>query len=156
GWYRWNRAIFPDYPVWRDGLEKRLEAAAIRTADRVICVTDRMAAAFRAQYPDLPERHFSVVSNGFDPRQFDTPAPPDAHAGWHVLHAGALYYGRSLAAFLDAVRQLRTADCAFATDFRLTLLGPLDQRAQGELALSQLGGSVELRAQAPHGAAIAA
>ena len=31
GWYRWNRAIFPDYPAWRDVLERRLEAAAMRT-----------------------------------------------------------------------------------------------------------------------------
>ena len=35
GWYRWNRAIFPDYPAWRDGLERRLEQAVIRAASRV-------------------------------------------------------------------------------------------------------------------------
>ncbi|HEX8968947.1 MAG TPA: hypothetical protein VF937_13765, partial [Chloroflexota bacterium] len=29
GWYRWNQAIFPDYPLWRDALERRLEAAAL-------------------------------------------------------------------------------------------------------------------------------
>src|SRR5207253_6965553 len=54
GWYRWNRAIFPDYPAWRDRLERRLEDAALRSADNIVLVTDRMAAAFRAQYPDIP------------------------------------------------------------------------------------------------------
>src|SRR5438105_7280748 len=75
GWYRWNRAIFPDYPAWRDQLERRLEATALRSADRVVLVTDRMAAAFRCQYPDLPSEHFAVVPNGFDPAQFSDPPP---------------------------------------------------------------------------------
>src|SRR5205814_2082540 len=61
GWYRWNRSIFPDYPIWRDTLERRLEAAALKLADRVILVTDRMADAFRCQYQcDLPAEHFAT------------------------------------------------------------------------------------------------
>jgi glycosyltransferase involved in cell wall biosynthesis len=156
GWYRWNRAIFPDYPAWRDALEQRLEAAVVRSADRVICVTDRMATAFRTQYPDLPTRHFSVVSNGFDPLQFAAQTSVEPHAGWHLLHAGALYYGRSVAAFLQAVLQVRGANAEFARDFHLTLLGTLDAEARHEIASGQLGDSVQLRSQAPHAEAIAA
>ena len=156
GWYRWNRAIFPDYPAWRDGLERRLEAAAIRSADRVILVTDRMAEAFRRQYADLPAAHFGVVSNGFDPLQFAQPAPPEAQGGWHVLHAGALYYGRSLASFLQAARHLVNTDRAFAEDFRLTLLGTLDAAARREVDASGLGSRVQRLDQAEHVAAIRA
>jgi glycosyltransferase involved in cell wall biosynthesis len=155
GWYRWNRAIFPDYPAWRDALEKRLEAAVMRAADRVVCVTDRMAAAFRAQYPELPPRRFSVVPNGFDPPQFDELTPVDPHAGWRVLHAGALYYGRSLNGFLQAVRQVKAADASFARDFELTLLGTLDAGARREIDGSALGDTVRLLAQAPHATALA-
>ena len=89
GWYRWNRAIFPDYPAWRDVLERRLEAAALRAADKVILVTDRMAAVFRAQYPQIPSDRFAFVSNGFDPSQFTDPAPVARSQDWNVLHAGA-------------------------------------------------------------------
>ena len=162
GWYRWNRAIFPDYPAWRDALERRLEAAAIRRADRVIVVTDRMAEAFGRQYADLPPRHVGVVSNGFDPMQFGapahfaTPAQREPDEGWHVLHAGALYYGRSLAAFLQAVRQLQHADRGFARDFRLTLMGTLDSGARREIEASRLGACVQVLAQAEHAAAIRA
>src|SRR5215831_9554207 len=102
GWYRWNRAIFPDYPRWRDALERRLEAAAIRAADRVVLVTERMADAFRLQYRDLPPRHFAVVSNGFDPSQFGASHNSRRDNQWPLLHAGALYYGRSLAVFIQA------------------------------------------------------
>ncbi|MCA1647785.1 MAG: glycosyltransferase, partial [Chloroflexi bacterium] len=95
GWYRWNRAILPEYPAWRDVLERRLEAAALRSADRVVLVTERMAEAFRAQYSDLPRDRFAVVANGFDAAQFAGAAPTRSLNGWTVLHAGALYYGRS-------------------------------------------------------------
>jgi glycosyltransferase involved in cell wall biosynthesis len=156
GWYRWNRAIFPDYPRWRDALERRLEAAAIRAADRVILVTERMADAFRAQYGDVPSEHFSVVPNGFDPSQFTAPQARKPVDRWVVLHAGALYYGRTLATFLEAVRRVREADAEFAQDFRLRLLGTLDAAARAELTRGDLGHSIEVVGQKPHAEAIAA
>jgi glycosyltransferase involved in cell wall biosynthesis len=157
GWYRWNRAIFPDYPAWRDALERRLEAAALHAADKVVLVTERMAAAFRAQYPNLPRERFAVVSNGFDPAQFnEASASVSRSEGWTVLHAGALYYGRSLAAFLEAARRLIAADRDFARQFRLTLVGTLDPRALAELSQSGLAQNVDVEPQVSHAAALTA
>lgn len=156
GWYRWNRAIFPDYPAWRNVLERHLEAAAVRSADRVVLVTDRMAAAFRSQYAGLPGERFAVVSNGFDPAQFSLPHPREQSGPWNVLHAGALYYGRSLAAFLEAARGLITSDPDFARHFRLTLLGTLDVRAQVELSQRSLDQSVSFVGHVSHARALKA
>ena len=156
GWYRWNRAIFPDYPRWRDALERSLEAAALRTADRVILVTERMADAFRQQYPALPHEHFAVVSNGFDPAQFRADEAgwiEHAHAeGWRLVHAGALYYGRSVSALLAAAQRVIEADAAFGRDFTLRLIGTLDGSTHAEVGRSQL--RVELAPQASHEHAI--
>jgi glycosyltransferase involved in cell wall biosynthesis len=154
GWYRWNRSIFPDYPAWRDALERRLEAAALRSADRVVLVTDRMADAFRAQYADLPASHFAVVPNGFDPAQFQV-EPAGTPAGWEVVYAGALYYGRSLSTFLQAARLVIESDAQFARDFSLTLVGTLDGRAADEVARSGIREQVKLLGQIDHAAAIA-
>jgi glycosyltransferase involved in cell wall biosynthesis len=157
GWYCWNRAIFPDYPAWRDALERRLEAATLRTADAVVLVTDRMADAFRHQYPDLPADHFAVVSNGFDPCQFER-LPPHSRSirTFEVVHSGALYYGRSLRAFLDAAQLLCETDSAFAEAFKLSLLGTLDAAAQTELRRHALGNRVCFRGQVDHAASLAA
>jgi glycosyltransferase involved in cell wall biosynthesis len=133
GWYRWNRAIFPDYPLWRGPLEQWLEGQVVRRATRVVCVTDRMAEAFRSQYSDLPAEHFSVVPNGFDPRARAESQPGSDGCGFTVVHAGALYYGRSIRPFVQAARQLIDQDAAFARAFRLDLLGSLDQTALAEL-----------------------
>ncbi len=158
GWYRWNRAIFPDYPAWRDVLERRLEAAAIRSADQVVLVTERMADAFRAQYQDLPRDRFAVVSNGFDAAQFPSSGAERATSAttFHVLHAGALYYGRSLAAFLEAAHRLIGSDQEFAKKFRLTLLGTLDPRASAEVGRTGLAASVHIQNQVGHAEALAA
>src|SRR5207248_5771856 len=91
------------------------------------------ATAFRAQYPKIPGDRFAVVSNGFDPAQFEVPTLVRPSNGWEVLHAGGLYYGRSLAAFLEAARRLVAADKDFSRRFRLTLLGTLDPRAAAEI-----------------------
>src|SRR5579859_3809341 len=151
GWYRWNRAIFPDYPRWRDTLERRLEAAALKNADRVVLVTDRMANAFRGQYDrSLPAEHFAVVPNGFDRAQFPELAPGPPGDGFGVLHAGALYYGRSLSAVLEAARRLVSTVPAFARKFSLTLLGTLDPGARAELERSGLADRIRYRGQLEH------
>jgi glycosyltransferase involved in cell wall biosynthesis len=158
GWYRWNRSIFPDYPVWRDVLERQLEAAALKNADRVVLVTERMAVAFRRQYADLPAHHFAVVSNGFDPAQFNTTDEDrrDPGENFEVLHAGALYYGRSLAAFLEAVSSLIRTEPGFASAFRLKLFGSLDPAAHADLRRCQIDGHITFGGQLDHASALAA
>jgi glycosyltransferase involved in cell wall biosynthesis len=171
GWYRWNRAIFPDYPAWRGPLEAWLEGQVIRRATRVVCVTERMADAFRCQYADLPAGHFSVVPNGFDPRAKvgSDPGhglgPADgsnvAHTdgrraeAFTVLHAGALYYGRSIRPFLDAAARLVQEDADFARMFRLDLVGSLDQTARAEVDGSPLGRQVVCDGQLDHPSTLA-
>ena len=157
GWYRWNRAIFPDYPVWRDALERRLEAAALRSADRVVLVTDRMADAFRCQYPDLPRGHFRVVSNGFDPAQYsDLPSPTHDSSAFNVVHSGALYYGRSLSALLEAADRLCRSNASFARAFKLTLLGSLDATAREELRRNAIHERIHFVGQVSHAESLAA
>ncbi len=156
GWYRWNQAIFPDYPVWRGEAERRLERAVVHQSARVVLVTRLMAQAFRAQYPELPADHFQVIPNGFDPAQVcgDAPAPQPGR-GYRVLYTGTLYRGRSIQPFLDAALSLGRAEPRFRDAFRLTVLGSQDEQAAAELATHPLAGAVEVRGYAAHTATIA-
>lgn len=134
GWYLWNRSIFPDYPHWRDPLERALEGAVMRSASRVVLATAAMAARFRGQYGDLPAAHFQTVSNGFDPALFEDVPPYAPVAGrFRVVHAGSLYYGRSAGAFLEAAADLARENQAFAEQFELRLVGNLDSGSRAEL-----------------------
>lgn len=157
GWYRWNTAIFPDYPRWRHVPERGLEGAVVRSAARVVLVTDRMADAFRHQYAALPPSHFAVVPNGFDPEQYaDVPAYQSVPHRFRVVHAGALYHGRGIGAFLAAAERLAGADRAFAESFRLSLAGTLDEGARAEVTRSGLGGTIEHLGYLDHRAALSA
>ena len=149
GWYLWNRAVFPDYPWWRGLVERWLEGRVIRSASRVVLVTERMAAAFRRQYADLPAEHFAVVSNGFDPAAVvGAEARPTAN-GFEVLHTGALYYGRSVASFLEAAEQLDAS-------ITLRLLGTLDAGARAELERSPVRDRVCFDGYVDHAQSLAA
>ncbi len=154
GWFAWNRAIFPDYPAWRGVLERRLESSVIRSADRVVLVTDRMADAFRQQYRDLPAQRFGVVPNGYDPVQVGPASPRVEPGAFQLVHAGALYYGRSLAGFLGAAQRLVAQDRAFAQAFRLVLVGSLDAAAQTEVQRAGLAEQVTIKGQVPHAEAV--
>ncbi len=160
GWYRWNRDIFPDYPVWRGWLEAPLESVVVGAAARVVLTTELMARSFRAQYPGLPAAHFAPLPNGFDPEQLAglPPASPPSDV-FEVLHAGALYHGRSIEAFLQAAGRLGSAEPAFARAFRLRLVGSLDEGARVEVARQlqrfDLGERVEYAGYLDHAAALA-
>ena len=69
---------------------------------------------------------------------------------------GALYYGRSLSAVLEAARRLVDAVPAFAQNFSLTLLGTLDPGARAELGRSGLGERIRYRGQLDHASTIQA
>jgi glycosyltransferase involved in cell wall biosynthesis len=155
GWFLWNRAILPDYPAWRAPIEARLESAVIREASRGVCVTQRMAHAFRDQYPDLPARRFAVVPNGFDPAQIGRPGPHKTEH-FEVLHAGALYYGRPIGPFLLAAGRLASEDSGFAHRFRLRLVGSLDATASAEVACSPVAERVTFGGFLDHAATLEA
>jgi glycosyltransferase involved in cell wall biosynthesis len=148
GWYRWNQAIFPDYPIWRGALECRLEGAVVRRSARLVLVTRQMAEAFRRQYPDLPPDHFAVIPNGFDPAQLSEPTPPQTCAErFAAVYAGALYRGRGVRPLLEAAATLAQQEPAFGAAFRLTIYGTQDEAARAELAgypeQARLGGYLD-------------
>src|SRR5262249_26377498 len=80
---------------------------------------------------------------------FEQPPP---HEGFRILHAGALYYGRSLRGFLDAMTRLSQTDPKFASRAELTLIGTLDAAAEAELT----GHRVEFRGHLDHPATLEA
>jgi glycosyltransferase involved in cell wall biosynthesis len=82
------------------GLLRRLEAGPIAAAAAVVCVTPQAAARLRELHDDLEP---VVLPNGFDPellRRRES-RPPGAPAT--LVHAGALYGGRTLGALEAAL-----------------------------------------------------
>ena len=55
-------------------LSNVLEPQVLKRAERVLCVSSPMGEAYRKRYPQYGAAHFQVLSNGFDPDDYETVA----------------------------------------------------------------------------------
>jgi glycosyltransferase involved in cell wall biosynthesis len=121
----------------------RMEGRALAKADAVICVTAEAADRLAAAHPGLSAR-VEMLPNGFDPSLLAMRnAAARASAGkLTILHAGALYGGRSIDSLCQALAlpQLRGR-------FRLELMGMADPAELDKL--EQAAPDVDLTVEPP-------
>jgi glycosyltransferase involved in cell wall biosynthesis len=119
--------------------DERLEALVARSADRLVAVTEPIAA-------DLEARHsvgVATITNGFDPEE---PRSGDAsdllRPGRHSLvYTGTLAYsGLTPAPLLEGLRRLGARDPAAADRVEILFAGPLSDQERGLVEAPDLGG----------------
>ena len=101
------RDLWAGNPYYDAGgsLLPRAEARALREADAVVCVTPDARDRLTHSHPELDGR-VHVLPNGFDPRLTAMrvePAAIPADGRVTIVHAGALYGGRSVDALIDGL-----------------------------------------------------
>jgi glycosyltransferase involved in cell wall biosynthesis len=89
-----------------DRLDRALESAVVRGADRVVAVNEHLRDQFARDHPDQANGKFVTIWNGFDPDDFaavtDISRPPE----FTIAHVGGLYFRRSPKTLLMAVGRL--------------------------------------------------
>ena len=118
-------------------IERRMERWAIKTADKVILVTEWSKQAFLDRYPNQPNGKFVLIHNGCDLADFpalDTqPAAPNT-SRFTVLHAGSLNDGkrgnwtRTPTTLFQAVLQILQDQPDLAGRLELVFTGFLPER----------------------------
>ncbi len=113
-------------------IHRRLENWAVKTADKVILVTESSRAAFVDRYATQPSNKFVIISNGCDLADFaqlDSMTPAPRNSKFTIVHAGSLnvsaFWGRSPAALFQAIQRIllqqpglgEKLTLAFAGDF---------------------------------------
>lgn len=121
---------------WRPAVDRRLERAVLRRADRVVATTRWLAGYLAGRGAGDRVR---VVPNGYDPAEHAVAARPDD--AFTVLHAGAFYGPRSPEPLLEAVAEALETEPAMRTSLRLRLRDWQDARnaALLEAATRRLG-----------------
>ncbi len=71
-------------------IERRLERAVMKRADRVIANTTANRDSLLARYPHLPEEKFVTITNGFD-REYIEAIESKAFTKFTICHTGILY-----------------------------------------------------------------
>ncbi len=98
-----------------------LEKAVLDEADVVTVVSEFM----REEFLEKTKTPIHVITNGFDPDDFEAIAEPNRHQ-FELVHTGSLNDRRNQPHLWQAIVELRKSDPAFAKDFRLHLVGKND------------------------------
>ena len=127
-------------------IERRLERWAVKTADKVILVTEWSKKAFLERYPAEPSEKFVFISNGCDLRDFallKTMTGVSPNSKFTIVHAGSLNestsWGRSPAGLFQAVHHILQQQPELAEKLTLVFAGDLpegDRRLADEMGLS--------------------
>ncbi|MEM8984369.1 MAG: glycosyltransferase [Pseudomonadota bacterium] len=115
------------YPAdpWRFKWARKIEAATIARASRVVFTAEYTRKMYRKRYPSLGERAL-LIPNGFDDANFPTVAstgdPKDPERRLHIVHSGAMQpEGRNPEAFFSALAELKQDGVVDSGNLRITL-----------------------------------
>jgi glycosyltransferase involved in cell wall biosynthesis len=129
-------------------IERRLEGWAVKTADKVVVVTELSKNAFLDRYPKEPEDKFVFIPNGCDLEEFaalNSMAAVPNNSKFTIVHAGSLNdsnsWTRSPATLFHAVQRLIQRQPELADDMALVFAGDFPERFRilaDELGLSRV------------------
>lgn len=94
-------------------INRMLEKWAVKTADKVILVTEWSRRAFQDRYPTQPKDKFILISNGCDLGEFvelNSMAPTSHNSKFTIVYTGSLnvskVWGRSPAGLFQAIQKI--------------------------------------------------
>ena len=91
--------------AFSDWVERGLERRVLASADRLVTVTHRAAAALALRQASLATKTTTIMT-GFDPNEFDSIGPVSSAETFTLAHVGSVYLHRSPTALLQAVALL--------------------------------------------------
>jgi glycosyltransferase involved in cell wall biosynthesis len=147
----------PGYPADRRTWHsfKRIEEAALRSAQRNVFVTTGAARFYQEGYPEVSPDHIAVIENGYDEETFDgldagtEPLIPGAIT---LLHSGVVYPSeRDPTQLFDALRQMRDSGALPPGKLRVRLRAPgHEPLLRSLIATAGIGELVELAPPIPY------
>jgi glycosyltransferase involved in cell wall biosynthesis len=138
----------------RGGLEAAAERAVLRRADRVIVSAEPLRQRFLDKYPFLSPEKIVVITNGFDPDDFEAVSGGgrELEAGrFHVTNSGNIEAMFDLRPFLRAVAELAAEDPALRADLFVNLVGTKKGQYDADIRALGLGDRVRYTGWVAHG-----
>lgn len=124
-------------PGIRRLIERKLESWVVRTADKVILVTEWSKDLFLKRYPKESVDKFVFISNGCDLdelKRLRNLPKPSPNQKFTILHAGSLnvgkFWGRSPMGVFQAIQKIIKENTGMAEKLTLTFAGDLPEEYQ--------------------------
>jgi glycosyltransferase involved in cell wall biosynthesis len=138
---------------FRGRLEAALERAVVRHADHVLVTTDKALEHFLQKYPFAAPEKFSVITNGFDPHDFELPSASERlldRADFNVTLTGNVEAMFDARPFFSAVRELLDEDEGARARLRVNFIGTKRDKYDGFIEDNQLAAHVRYVGYVPH------
>ncbi len=128
--------------------EEAMERLVVRDAAAVVVTAPALAEALAERHPESGSTRFHVITNGFDPADYEGVAPRE------LDHPALVYTGKlttqyapdALAAML---RELRSQDADGAPEIRLHVVGDVDAVAAGAFERAGVASAVTFHGPVP-------
>lgn len=136
----------------RNQFAERLERGVVRSAARIVSVSDGITANFRRRYPADSEKFFTIT-NGFDPDDFPLALTAPRNTGDNKLRfsfIGTIVRLTTPRYFFDAVTQLIQANHMLADRMEINFWGRVVPEEEPFLKDPRLAGIVRFHGYLPH------
>lgn len=145
-----NATLRPPTP-WHRGRIEGWERQVVTAADRVTVVSEPMAQAFRAAYPQLEPQRFLTLPNGYDPEDFAQAQPlgrqPDRLG---IVYSGSFYGQRTSQPFLQALHNVLARGAIPRTAVQVRLVGNVGQATAEQVQALELADVVAMTGYVAH------
>lgn len=132
---------------WAEKLHKKKEKEVLQTADEVITVS----WAWQELLSSISgKQNVRVITNGFDPEDFDMPLKEEQVAKFQICHLGSLNINRNPDFFWRAIKELITDRTDFASDLIIKMVGQVDSKIVTYVEQLGLNDHVVFEAFKPH------
>jgi glycosyltransferase involved in cell wall biosynthesis len=137
----------------RQEVEEALEGAVIRHADHIVVTTEKMAEQFIAKYAPVSPHKFSVITNGFDPPDFQHITPEHRHLKaeeFNVTLVGNVETMFDATPFFQAVKGLIEENADVCATLRVNFVGTKKGKYDALIAQNNLGRHIHYMSYVPH------
>jgi glycosyltransferase involved in cell wall biosynthesis len=147
--------FYPKRPALSRRMDLRLERSCLRRAAAVITVNREIRDDIMRRHPDLDPEAFHVISNGYDPADFegvDRNSPPL----WTLVHTGTMPNHRFPTGLVPALSSMLRQIPELAGQIRLRLIGQVDPELAAAFRTPPLQAITRLEGYRPHAESVQA
>lgn len=147
-WVGWlSSAKRPKLP---DKFDRHLEHSVLKSADRILTVSNGIAQDLGSRHPELVDKRWQLLPNGYDGADFDgvTASPPNEKMV--ITYTGSLYGHRNPYYLLQALSELLTELPELKQKLQLTFVGRIGGFIEQMLRQPMFQGMVEIVPYVPH------
>lgn len=148
-WDEYPDSYNPFHLSFKRRLDDKIERRTLAAADAIVVVSETMRDQIRRKLKACGRTAINVITNGFDPADFDGIEPVAHHGGFVLTHAGSLFEWRRLEPFLRALQLFFDRHPAARRTFRLKLLGIIPDSERRIIAKMGLEESVVFHGYLP-------